>query len=83
MSPGNVEIRRGIFQGDSLSPYFFVLSMVPLSLVLRKEKFRSEFGDKKTRINHLLFMDDLKLFATSNDQIDLLVNTVYIGYPFL
>ena len=83
VSPGNVEIRRGIFQGDSLSPYFFVLSMVPLSLVLRKEKFHSEFGDKKTRINHLLFMDDLKLFATSNDQIDLLVNTVYIGHPFL
>ena len=34
-------------------------------------------GDKKTRINHLLFMDDLKLFAKSNDQIDSLVNTVY------
>ena len=33
--------------------------------------------DKKTRINHLLFMDDLKLFAKSNDQIDSLVNTVY------
>ena len=28
-------------------------------------------------INHLLFMDDLKLFAKSNDQIDSLVNTVY------
>ena len=67
MPSGNVEIRRGIFQGDSLSPYFFVLSMVPLSLVLRKEKFHSEFGDKKTRINHLLFMNDLKSFGKSND----------------
>ena len=34
-------------------------------------------GDKKTRTNHLLFMDDLKLFAKSNDQIDSQVNTVY------
>ena len=34
-------------------------------------------GDKKTRINHLLFMDDLRLFAKSNDQIDSLVNTGY------
>ena len=51
--------------------------MVSLSLILRKVKFHYEFGDKKTRLNHLLFMDDLKLFAKSNDQIDSMVNTVY------
>ena len=77
VSSGNVEIRRGIFQGDSLSPLLFVLCMVPLSLILRKVKFDYEFGDKKTRINHFLFMDDLKLFGKSNNQIDSLVNTVY------
>ena len=48
VSLGNVEIRRGIFQGDSFSPLFFVLCVVPLSLMLRKVKFRYEFGDKKT-----------------------------------
>ena len=36
VSLGNVEIRGGIFQGDSLSPLLFVLCMVPLSLILRK-----------------------------------------------
>ena len=51
--------------------------MVLLSLILREVKFHYEFGDKKTRINHLLFMDDLKLFAKSNDQNNSLVNTVY------
>ena len=56
---------------------FFVLCMVPLSLILRKMIFHYEFSDKKTRINHLLFMDDLKLFVKSNDQIDSIVNTVY------
>ena len=39
---GNVEIRRGIFQGDSLSTLLFVLRMVSLSLILRKEKFHYE-----------------------------------------
>ena len=78
VSLGNIEIRRGIFQGDSsCSPLLFVLCMVSLSLILRKVKFHYEFSDKKTRINYLLFMDDLKLFAKSDDQIDSLVNTAY------
>ena len=77
VSIGNLEITRGIFQGDRLSPLLFVLCMIPFSLILRKAKFGYELGDKKTRIKHLLFMDDLKLFAKSNDQIDSLVSTVY------
>ena len=33
---GKVEIKRGIFQGDSLSSLMFVLALIPLSLILRK-----------------------------------------------
>ena len=33
---GKVNIRRGIFQGDSLSPLMFVLALFPLSVILRK-----------------------------------------------
>ena len=29
------------------------------------------------KLNHLFFMDDLKLFEKSNDQIDSLVETVF------
>ena len=54
-------IRRGI-QGDSLSPLLFVMSLIPLTMVLRKAKAGSQFnGGEKT--NHLLYMDDLKLYA--------------------
>ena len=31
---GEVDIMRGIFQGDSLSPLVFVLALIPLSLIL-------------------------------------------------
>ena len=31
-----VEIKRGIFQGDSLSPLMFVLALIPLNLILRQ-----------------------------------------------
>ena len=73
---GNVKIRRGIFQGDSLSPLLLVLVMIPLILVLRQTKASHEIKKGGKKINHLLFMDDLKLFAKNEYQIDNLVNTV-------
>ena len=38
MALGQVDIRRGIFQGDSLSALLFIVIMLPLTLVLRKMK---------------------------------------------
>ena len=74
---GIVNIKRGIFQGDSLSPLLFVVYMVPLSLVLRRSKGGYEWRGREFKINHLLFMDDLTLFGKSYKQIDSLVQTVH------
>ena len=41
---GEVHVKRGIFQGDSLSPVLLVFSMVPLSLILRKVNGSYEWG---------------------------------------
>ena len=73
-SLGTVNIKRGIFQGDSFSQLTFVICMIPLSKVLRKAKAGYRLGDVK--INHLLFMDDLKMFAKNKNEIDSLVSTV-------
>ena len=75
---GEVDVKRGIFQGDSLSPLLFVLSMIPLSLILRKVNICYEWGKKAYKLNHLLFMDDLTLFSKSESQIETLVETVQI-----
>ena len=57
---GEVNVKRGIFQGDSLLPLLFVLSMVTVSL-----NACYKWGNKEYKLNHLLLLDDLKLDATS------------------
>ena len=75
---GEVEIKRGIFQEDSLSPLVFVLALIPLSFILRKAKAAYEFSENKEKINHLLLMDDLKLYSRSEKGLDSLVQTVCV-----
>ena len=74
---GKVKIRRGIFQGDSLSPLLFVICMIPLTNVLRKAKARYTLGGGE-KINHILFMDDLKLYGKNENEIKGLVSTVEV-----
>ena len=75
---GEVNVKRGIFQGDSLLPLLFVLSMVPLSLILKKVNACYKWGKKEYKSNHLLFMNDLKLYAKSEEQTNKLVRTVHV-----
>ena len=73
-----VNIRRGIFQGDSFSPLLFVIALIPLTLVLRKCKNGSNFCRTKDKINNLLYMDDLKIFAKEEAGLDALIQTVRV-----
>ena len=43
-SLGHVEIKRGIFQGDSLSLLLFILALILLTIVLRKVKAGYDLG---------------------------------------
>ena len=46
---GKVNIKRGIFQGDALSPLLFFVAMIPLTHVLRKIKSGYEFTKSKEK----------------------------------
>ena len=71
---GTVNIRRGIFQGDSLSPLLFVICMISLTKIIRKVKMGYTLDGIK--INHLFFMADLKLFGKNENEFDSPASTV-------
>ena len=73
-----VNIRRGIFQGDSLSPLLFIVAMIPMTRVLERMEVGYQLKKGGSRINHLMFMDDIKLFGRGTKEIDTLVQTVRI-----
>ena len=80
----DVKVKRGIFQGDSLSPLLFCIAIDPLSKLIKKEsigyslgKSRKKSDKMKDLISHLLFMDDLKLFAEDEKGIERLIEVVH------
>ena len=74
LETGPIRIKRGIFQGNSLSPLLFTMSLNPLSQELQNTGYGYQL-DKQTKINHLFYVDDLKLYGTS-DNLTGLINTV-------
>jgi hypothetical protein len=64
-----VEIQRGIFQGDSLSPLLFCICLISLTEQLNRLNTGHEEHTTETKISHLLYMDDLKLPGKSEEEL--------------
>ena len=69
--------RGEIFQGDSLSPVLFLICMILLTHVMSKAKAKYTLGGGE-KINHLLFMDNLKLHGKRKNEIKGLLSTVEV-----
>ena len=73
-----VNIRRGIFQGDLIYPLLFIVAMIPMTRVLEGMEVGYQLKEEDSKINHLMFMDDIKLFGRGTKEIDSLLRTVRI-----
>ena len=65
-----VKVNRGISQGDSVPSILFVITWIPLSVLLRDMKAEYMSGEARGKINNLLFMDVLELFGKMMQEID-------------
>jgi hypothetical protein len=61
-----IEIQCGMFQEDSLSPLLFYISLIP-----RTEQLNTGYEEHttKTKILHLLYVQDLKLMGKSVEEL--------------
>ncbi|XP_041986276.1 uncharacterized protein LOC121738355 [Aricia agestis] len=73
-----IQTNCGLFQGDSLSPLLFCLAINPLSQILNKYTNKGYQLKDSANINHLLYMDDLKLYAKTKKTLESLMHTVKI-----
>ncbi|KAL0878572.1 hypothetical protein ABMA27_003656 [Loxostege sticticalis] len=66
-----IRIQRGIFQGDALSPLWFCLALNPLSTLLNDSQigFRLTSNRHDPVLSHLLYMDDIKLYGSSKEDL--------------
>jgi len=72
----DIKIQCGIFQGDSLSPLLFCICLIPLTEQANNLNTGYKEHTTKTKISHLLYMDDLKLIAKSEEELQKQIQTV-------
>ena len=77
-SIAKTKIQSSVFQGDARSPILFTITMMPLNHILRKCAAVYKLIRSQEKINHLMCMDDIKLFAKNEKELETLIHAVRI-----
>jgi len=65
-----IQIRRGIFQGDSLSSLLFCIALIPTTNELNRADCGYQVHGTERKISHLLYMDHLKLLGRNENDLE-------------
>ena len=77
-SIAEAKIQRRIFQGNALSLLQFVIAMMPLNHILRNCTDGYKLSKSQEKKNHLIYTDDIKLFAKTKKELETLIQAVRI-----
>ena len=62
------KIKRDIFQGDAQPLSLFIIATMPLNSIFRKCTAGYKLSRSQEKINHLMYMDNIKLFAKNGKE---------------
>jgi len=64
-----IQIRRAIFQGNSLSPLPFCIALIPLTNEENRGNCGYQAHGTDRKISHLLYIDDFKLLGRNENDL--------------
>ena len=73
-----IKITNGVLQGDVISGNLFTLSLNPVSWELRRYNGYKLSKPMNFNITHLFFMDDLKIYSKSENELKIVLNDIKI-----
>ena len=74
-----IHFNKGLPQGDSLCPTLFTLSLNPTARKLRTTSGHKLSKPISCKLTHLLYIDDLKMYASSDSNLQRVMRTVKGG----
>ena len=77
-SLAEAKVQRSIFQGDELSPLLFVTAMMSHNHILRKCTVGYKLSKSQEKINHRMYMEDIKLFDKNEKELETIIQAIRI-----
>lgn len=69
-----IRIKRGFFQGYTLSSLQFSHGLSPVSVLLNQINYSYNFADSSHTLSHLMYMDNIKLYASNKNHFSYLTD---------
>ena len=61
-----------------MSPLLYVIAMIPMTTIFMQTGLGYQTSMSAAKLSHLLYMDDLRLYGKSSNELESLLNTVRI-----